>query len=188
VPTEQAADGRGKGSYPLSLTLTLLNHLLEAPSVSGLDEATSIIRSHDVVDEFLACGLWPLSEKFGFKVETKETPLSKVVVPMPQVTAVTGTQEPGAEFEACITNTTNLLVGNYNVTEHNTCQGLRHGQVNYVFELAGVLYQPHPEPMVWKHKSTGTLPPSTQKEFRKNEGIPEGHPVLGLRPLRKSSL
>jgi hypothetical protein len=65
--------------------------------------------------------LWPLDEKFGFKVEMKETPLSKVVVPMPQVTAVIGAQEPGAEFEARVTNAMNLLVGNYNVTEHNTC-------------------------------------------------------------------
>jgi hypothetical protein len=35
------------------------------------------------VEEFLTCGLWPLSEKFGFEVETKECPQSKVVVPMP---------------------------------------------------------------------------------------------------------
>jgi hypothetical protein len=31
---------------------------------------------------------WPLSENFGFEVETKETPPSKVVVLMPQVTAI----------------------------------------------------------------------------------------------------
>jgi hypothetical protein len=26
------------------------------------------------VEESLTCGLWPLSEMFGFKVETKESP------------------------------------------------------------------------------------------------------------------
>jgi hypothetical protein len=91
VPVEGAIDGCGKGSYLLSSTMNPLNHLLEAPSTRGPDdtniaafiEATSIIGSCDIVEEFLACGLWPLSEKFGFDVETKETPQSKVVVPMP---------------------------------------------------------------------------------------------------------
>jgi hypothetical protein len=79
------------------------------------------------VEEFLTCGVWPLSKNFGFEVETKETPLSKVVVPMPRVTAIIRAQEPGAEFKAHIANAVNLLVGNYNVTEHNACQRLQHG-------------------------------------------------------------
>jgi hypothetical protein len=85
---------------------------------------TSIIRGRDVVEEFLACGLWTLSEKFGFKVETKESPLSKVVVPMPQVDTVIGIEEFGAEFEARIRNAANLLVGKYNVVEHHAYQHL----------------------------------------------------------------
>jgi hypothetical protein len=55
----------GKGNYPLSSTMILLTHLIEAPSSYGTDdtnaatfvEVTSIIGSHDVVEEFLACGL-----------------------------------------------------------------------------------------------------------------------------------
>jgi hypothetical protein len=134
VPMEQMANGRGKGSYPLSSTMTPLNYLIKAPSACGPDDAnvaafvetTSIIRGHDVVEEFLACGLWHLNEKFCFEVETKESPLSKVVVPMPQVMVVIGVQEPGAEFEARIMNAVNLLVGNYSIMEHNASQGLRH--------------------------------------------------------------
>jgi hypothetical protein len=49
----------------------------------------------------------------------KESPLSKVVVPMPQVDTIIGTEESGAEFEARIRNAVNLLVGKYNVAEHN---------------------------------------------------------------------
>jgi hypothetical protein len=90
-------------------------------------EATSIIGGHNAVEEFLAYDLWPLSEKFSFGVETKESPLSKVMVLMPQVTTVIRAQEPGVEFEARIVNVTNLLVGNYNIIEHNAYQGLRHG-------------------------------------------------------------
>jgi imidazoleglycerol phosphate dehydratase HisB len=70
VPAERVADGHGKGSYPLNSMMTPLNHLLEALSAYGPDNAnvsafvkvTSIIGSHHAVEEFLACGLWPLSE------------------------------------------------------------------------------------------------------------------------------
>jgi hypothetical protein len=84
-----------------------------------LVEVTSIVGGRDVVEEFLASGLWPLSERFGFKVETKEPPLSKVVVLMPQVDAAFGIEESGAKFQVRIPNCVNLLVGNYNVAEHN---------------------------------------------------------------------
>jgi hypothetical protein len=71
--------------------MTPLNYLMEAPSDCSLEEAnfttfveaTSIIGGHDTLEEFLACGLSPLSKKFGFEVEAKESPLSKVVVLMP---------------------------------------------------------------------------------------------------------
>jgi hypothetical protein len=76
------------------------------------------------VKEFLACSLWPLNEKFGFEVETKESPLSKIVVSMPQVTTVIRVQESGAEFKARIVNAINLMVGTYNIVEHNAYKGL----------------------------------------------------------------
>jgi hypothetical protein len=46
-------------------------------------EATSLIGNHNAMEEFLASGLWPLGQQFGFDVETKESPLSKVIVLMP---------------------------------------------------------------------------------------------------------
>jgi hypothetical protein len=104
-----------------------------------------------------ACSLWPLSEKFGFTVEMKENPLSKVVVLMPQVTPVIGAQELGATFEARITNVASLLVGNYNITKHNAYKGLRHRRLNQVFDLASVLCQSHPEPIVCKQKIVVSL-------------------------------
>jgi hypothetical protein len=137
---EQKLDVRGKGSYLLRSMMTRLSYLMETPSCGLKDanfeafiEATSIIRGHDTVEEFLTCGLWPLSEKFGFKVETGEYPLSKVVVLIPQVDAAIGTKESGAKFEARIVHATNLLVGNYNVVEHKAYQGLQHGWLNRVF-------------------------------------------------------
>jgi hypothetical protein len=46
-------------------------------NVVAYTETTSIIGGCDIVEEFLACGIWPLHEKFEFEVEMKETPLSK---------------------------------------------------------------------------------------------------------------
>jgi hypothetical protein len=39
---------------------------LEDANFGAFVEATSIIGGHDAVEEFLTCGLWPLSENFGF--------------------------------------------------------------------------------------------------------------------------
>jgi hypothetical protein len=40
-----------------------------------------------VVEEFLASGLWPLGQQLCFQVERKESPLFKVLVLMPLITA-----------------------------------------------------------------------------------------------------
>jgi hypothetical protein len=97
-------------------------------------------------------------------VETKESPLSKVAVLMPQVTPVIGAQQVEVTFEAQIMNVASLLVGNYNITEHNAYKGLQHGLLNRVFELLGVLYQPRPELIVRKQKTAipllAPVPPS----------------------------
>jgi hypothetical protein len=67
--------------------------------------------------------MWPLSEKFGFEVETKEMPLLKIIVVMSKVMPTIGVQELEAAFEQRIMNAANLLVGNYNITKHNAYKG-----------------------------------------------------------------
>jgi AmiR/NasT family two-component response regulator len=69
---------------------------------------------------------------------------------MSQVTPIVGAQESGLSFVARITNAASLLVGNYNIAEQNAYKGLRHGRVNHMFELAGMLCQPRSEPLVRK--------------------------------------
>jgi hypothetical protein len=106
VPSKQVTDVQGKGNYPLSSTMTHLDYLIDASFACGLGdvnvaaftEAVSIIEGRDTMEEFLACGIWPFSEKCDFEVETKETPLSKVMVPMPKVTPIIGKQESEAAF------------------------------------------------------------------------------------------
>jgi hypothetical protein len=152
VPSEQVADVWGKMNYPLGSTMTPLDYLADAPIECGPGDANvaafieaSIIGGHGVMEDFLACGIWPLSKSCEFEVETKEMPLSKVMVPMSKVTPTIGRQESEAAFEERIMSTANLLVGNYNVVVHNAYIRFWHGWLNRVFELAGVLFQPHPE-------------------------------------------
>jgi hypothetical protein len=103
---EQVVDVRGKEKYPLRSMMTPLNHLMDAVfecstedvNMVAFAEATSIIGGRDVVEEFLACGIWPLSKSCEFEVERKETPLPKVIVPMPKVTPTIGKQDSEATF------------------------------------------------------------------------------------------
>jgi hypothetical protein len=71
-------------------------------NLAAFTEVASIIGGHDTVNEFLAYGMWPLSKKCDFEVETKETPLSKVIVLIPKVTPVIGAKESGAAIETWI--------------------------------------------------------------------------------------
>jgi hypothetical protein len=89
-------------------------------------EATSLIGGRDAVEEFLASGLWPLGQQFGFEVETKESPLSKVSVLMPRITTAIRQREFEATFVVWIEKAMNELVGWYNIAEHNAYQGLRY--------------------------------------------------------------
>jgi hypothetical protein len=61
----QKLDVRGKGAYPLKSEMMQLEYLTDAPYMCSADdvnvmafaEATTIIRGHDAVEEFLACGI-----------------------------------------------------------------------------------------------------------------------------------
>jgi hypothetical protein len=69
---------------------------------------------------------------------------------------------------AHIEDAANELVGRYNIMENNAYQGLRHGCLNHIFELAKILCQVRPEPVVPNRKSTaaGTAP-APRKTSRK---------------------
>jgi hypothetical protein len=93
VPSEQGNDFEGQKTYPLSSQMTHLIHEMDVSSSCGLElgdfkafvEATSLIGGCDTVEKFVASGLWPLGRRFCFLVEMKESPLSKITMPMPQI-------------------------------------------------------------------------------------------------------
>jgi hypothetical protein len=115
--------------------MTRLNHETDVSSSCGPEdtdftaflEATSLISSRNAVEEFLASGLWPLGRHFNFSVEKKESPLSKVIVPMPQIGTAIREREFGAKLVACVLKAANELVGQYNLAEHKAYKGLHHG-------------------------------------------------------------
>jgi hypothetical protein len=80
----------------------------------AFEEATKILGHHDAVEEFLTCGIWPLSGDWDFVVEKTESPLSKVTIPMLKVTDIIALQEMGPPFKASIASAAKQLVGNYN--------------------------------------------------------------------------
>jgi hypothetical protein len=117
-------------------------------NVVAFEEAIVIIGGYDVVEEFLTCDIWPLSDGWEFEVERMESPLSKVIMPMSKVTAIIGKQDTGAAFEARIVVAANQLVGNYNMLEHRACVSpLQHSRLNHVKELVDMNYEARVEPL-----------------------------------------
>jgi hypothetical protein len=63
-------EARGKDIYVLCSEVSMLDYLTEAPqncatdnaNMQAIEEATRIIRGHDAIEEFLACGIWSLSD------------------------------------------------------------------------------------------------------------------------------
>jgi hypothetical protein len=162
---KQGKDFKGQKTYPLSSQMIHLVHETDVSSSCGPEdgdfkafvEATSLVGGRDEVEEFLASGLWPLGHHFSFSVETKESPLSKITMPMPQIETAIREQESGAKFATRIEKVVVELVGRYILVEHRAYRELHHGRVNRVFELAGFLCQPRPEPAECKCKMKSSV-------------------------------
>jgi hypothetical protein len=79
--------------YALRLSMATLDFLTE-PSFECADDdfrdlvsarAIGLISGRDAVEEYLACGMFPLSASFGFiGITDGETPISKVALPLPE--------------------------------------------------------------------------------------------------------
>jgi hypothetical protein len=134
-----------------------LDYLTEAPhscasddvNAMAFEETTKIIGGHDAVEEYLACGIVPLSNNWSLKIERAEALLLKVIFPLSKVAVTIGEQERNATFEMRIVSIANHLVRNYGPAEHRACMDqLCHGCLNCVSELTSVKYLPRPEPSI----------------------------------------
>jgi hypothetical protein len=121
--------------------MTALDYLTEAPhnclmndiNAMAFEEATKIIRGHNVVEEFLTYVIFPLSDDWDLEIKMSEALLLKVTVLMPKMAATIGKLGTEAAFETRIASVSNRLVGSYGPTEHHACVGqLHHGCLNTI--------------------------------------------------------
>jgi hypothetical protein len=109
----------------------------------------SLIGGQDAIEEYLAYRMFPLLANFGFaEIMDGETPVSKVVVPLPEFPLARFEGESNDCFLARVELDAENMVGSYGRAEHDACiQTLPNvGYLNRVFEKAGVAYGPRPQP------------------------------------------
>jgi hypothetical protein len=84
-------------------------------------QVTKFIRGRDVVEEFIACGMYPLAFGAGFDmVATRMTPISKLKVSLPKFTVVRkDDNEDDAQFLVRVELKAEGIVGSYIKSEHD---------------------------------------------------------------------
>jgi hypothetical protein len=81
------------------------------------------------------------------EIAKAETPLSKVMVPLPKFAAAKPPDEDGANFVTRIVARGDKLVGRYGWNKHQAYLAqLPTGRLNHVFEVAGIEYPARPVP------------------------------------------
>jgi hypothetical protein len=141
--------GQGKGIFALHSYMTRLDFVM-GPSFQCPDEeasdvafvkATPAIGGWDAVEEYMACGLFPLSTSFNFgKIAVGETLVSKLTIPLPDFSVARRLEETNVGFRARVELAVVNVIGWYAHGEHKVCVEmiLNGGQVDKVFEQAGV--------------------------------------------------
>jgi hypothetical protein len=136
--------------------MAMLDFVMEPPFECSDDDAgdvafikaTHCIGARDVVEEFMACGLSPLSTNFGLgEVVDRETPVSKLHLPLLEFPIARLPNEMNDHFRARVELAAENIVGSYTRGEHDVCIASvpNEGRVNWVFEQASVPYGPHLE-------------------------------------------
>jgi hypothetical protein len=113
-------------------------------------QATKFIGGRDAVEEFIACGMYPLATGTNFdRVATRTTPVSKLKVPLPKFIAIhKDDNEDDVQFLVRVELEAEGIIGSYTKVEHVACLvDMRNGgRLNHVFGLAAVTCEPHPVP------------------------------------------
>jgi hypothetical protein len=114
-------------------------------------KATHFIGGRDIIEEFMACGLYPLSANFGLgKVVDRETPVSKLCLPLLEFPFARHPDEMNGHFRVRVELAVENIMGGgggYAHAEHDVCvvSVSYRDRVNWVFEQAGVTYSPRSE-------------------------------------------
>jgi hypothetical protein len=112
-------------------------------------QASKFIRGCDVVEEFIACGMYSLAVGVDInRVATRMTLVSKLKVPLPKFTIVRkDDNEDDVQFLAWVELEAESIVGSYTKVLVASLAHVRNrGRLNHVFELARVAFGPHAMP------------------------------------------
>jgi hypothetical protein len=112
-------------------------------------QASKFIKGRDAVEEFIACGMYPLAVGVNFdRVATRMTPVSKLKVPLPKFTIVRkDDNEDDVQFLAWVELEAESIIGSYTKVLVASLAHVRNrGRLNHVFELARVAFGPHAMP------------------------------------------
>jgi hypothetical protein len=145
--------GRGKGIYALCSYMTGLDFSMEPPFECPDDDtndvafvkATLLIGSRDAIEEYMACGFFPLSASFTLGEDANgQTPVSKLTLPLPEFPVARLPREMADGFQMRVELAAVNVVGRYTRGEHDACIAvvLNDGHLNRVFEQGGVPYGP----------------------------------------------
>jgi hypothetical protein len=119
--------------------------------------ASQNIGSQDVVEEFLFCGVWPLSAGVDFEhVKVDFTLVSCLKIMLPNFPLRHEGEKDDVRFLARVEQEARNIVGGYTCAEHEACLASiqNNGRLNRVLELVGVSYGPRPVPILADGKQT----------------------------------
>jgi hypothetical protein len=102
------------------------------------------------VEEFLSCGVWPLSASVDFEhVKVDFTSVLQLKIPLPNFPLHHKDEEDDVRFLTRVEQEARNIVGGYTHVEHKACiiSIPNNGHLNRVLKIAGVSYGPCPVPI-----------------------------------------
>jgi hypothetical protein len=97
------------------------------------------------VEEFLSCGVWPLSASVDFEhVKVDFTSVLQLKIPLPNFPLHHKDEEDDVRFLTRVEQEARNIVGGYTHVEHKACiiSIPNNGHLNRVLKIAGVSYGP----------------------------------------------
>jgi hypothetical protein len=97
------------------------------------------------VEEFVSCGVWPLSAGVNFAhVKVDSTPVSQLKIPLPHFPLSREDGDDDVQLIARVEHEARNIIGSYTRMEHDACIASlpNNSHLNRGLELAGVAYGP----------------------------------------------
>jgi hypothetical protein len=145
VPCRQSSEG-GKSMFALHSQMSELDYAVKPevecsdddPNDAAFVRAMATIGGRDVVEEYVACKMYPLATGFGFEsVPVGMTPMSKVELPLPPFVVSTISAEHAGRVLAEVETEAERVLGSFGPREYDALVAaniLNGGRLNQVLE------------------------------------------------------